>query len=306
MIRSLDPRSFQFLTALERTRHRMDAAQRQISSGMRVERPSDDPSVVTDLLQRRTDLQIGEQLGANLEMEKTVVDAAENVLREAVSLVERTAVLAAQGASSLTSPEQRAQIADAVAVLHERLVGISQTQTQGRYLFSGDEELNPQYSADATGTGGVVRLHTAEATRATMEPGGTTFVTGRTAQQIFDARDGADLPAAGNVFVAVWQLASELRANSDAGIAAAQDLVKEASAHLNSQLTHYGLTQQRLAEGIRRAADAEIRDKAEISNLAEADLAAAATEMTQARLHEEAAMAAQAGYRRPNLFSYLR
>jgi flagellar hook-associated protein 3 FlgL len=305
-VTSIDPQSSLFLNTLGRLQDRIDRAQRQLSSGMRVELASDDPAAIVDLLDMRTTLQRDLQIRANLEQEKTEVDTAESVLRQAVELVEEAIALGAKGAGTLATPEQRTQFGDQVANLHERMVALSQTKVNDRYVFSGDSELVAQYAADPLGMGGVLRLHTAAATRRTPEPGGTYLVTGSTAQEIFDARNPDDTAATDNVFVALWSLATELRADNDAGIGAAIDSLKASNTRVNDYLSRYGSTQERLTRAIGISADDEVRDRAEISRLADADLAFAATELSQASLHENAAMAAQAGYRRESLFAYLK
>ncbi|HYO84168.1 MAG TPA: hypothetical protein VES20_22375, partial [Bryobacteraceae bacterium] len=61
----LDPQSSSFLVNLERIRVRQENAQRAVSSGLRVSRPSDDPTSVIDIVQLRSESERASNVGAN-------------------------------------------------------------------------------------------------------------------------------------------------------------------------------------------------------------------------------------------------
>jgi flagellar hook-associated protein 3 FlgL len=205
----------------------------------------------------------------------------------------------------LSTAEQRLIAAEEVTGIHARLVAISQTAVNGRYIFSGDLDEGPSYASDLSQTAGVVRIQDAPATRQVLEPGGTTFVAGKTAHEIFDARDADDLPTEENVFHAVHRLLAGLQANDSGIIEEAMNAIRASSGHLNGALSHYGIAQNRIEAAITTAREQDLQLKTGIGDIRDADLAEAAIELSQAQLHQQAALAAHANYRPQSLFDYL-
>ena len=74
---SVDPRSDRFLADLDRIDDRMSRIQREISSGYRVSRPSDEPGQVIDILQLRSDVSRATTINTNLDRVTAEVDTAE-------------------------------------------------------------------------------------------------------------------------------------------------------------------------------------------------------------------------------------
>jgi flagellar hook-associated protein 3 FlgL len=290
---------------MDRIQRRMEDAQRQISSGLKLERASDEPSQVMALVQLENNQTMNTQLRANLEREKTETNVADSALQNAVRLMDRALTLGAQSAGSLSTAEQRLLIGEEVTGILARLVAISQTTVNGRYIFSGDLDQTPSYALDPAASGEVLRLQYAPATREVLEPGGTTFVASKTAHEIFDSRDAADAPTQKNVFHALSQFVTALQTNDGAAIEQAIDAMRAASVHLNTSLSYYGVSQNRIEAAITTANRYELQFGAEISHIRDADLAEAAIEMSQADLHHKATLAAHANYRRQSLFDYL-
>ena len=304
MPQSISPASSLFLANLGRIQRRLEDAQRQLSSGWKLERPSDEPSKVAELLQLETAQSVNTQVGANLSREKTAVAAAEGALQNAVKLMDRALVLGALSVGDLSTADQRLAVAEEAAGILDRLVAISQTTVDGRYVFNGDLDQTPSYAFDPA-TGAVTRLQYALATRQVLEPGGTTFVASRTAHEIFDARDAADAPTEGNAFHALEQLLTALRANDTSGIEQAMNSIRSASEHLNTTLSTYGVFQNRVDAGIDAAKRHDIQLETGLSHIRDADATEALLALSQADMHQKAALGAHASFRRQSLFDYL-
>ena len=305
MTRPVSATSSQFLINLERIQRRLDNVHRQISSGIRLATASDDPGGVVDLLQLETNLKTNAQVLTNLDREKTEVDIAESALRNAVSLLDRALAIGAKSAGTLVTAEQRLSFTEEANEIHANLVGLSRSSVNGRYVFSGDADRAPVYASDPAGDAGVARLQDVVATRQVLEPGGTMFTAGKSAHEIFDARDGADFPTEENVFNAVHRLLVALDTNDTPGIESAMDAIRHASQHLNTELKSYGIAQNRIAAAMTSGHEREIQYETQLVEVRDTDLTAAVTELAQAQLHQQATLAAQAKYQKPNLFDYL-
>src|SRR5437879_2739833 len=112
MINSINPSADNFLVNIDRIQARSERAQRQLSSGLRVAKPSDDPDQIANILQIGSSIARNDQIGRNLDRAKTEVDIASQALARAVSVVEKIEVLGAQGANFDQTTSTRAGLAN--------------------------------------------------------------------------------------------------------------------------------------------------------------------------------------------------
>ena len=66
MISSLDPSSQTFLTGLNQIQQRLQTAQQQLTTGLKINNVSDDPSQIANLWQTRANLAQVQQINSNL------------------------------------------------------------------------------------------------------------------------------------------------------------------------------------------------------------------------------------------------
>lgn len=299
MISGLNSKYEQFLANLERIQQRAEKAQRQISSGRRVDLASDDPAQIRGILQTAQELDRTEQIGMNLARVKGEVDTAEQTLQSAVKLMDRLRQIATEGASDTETDEQRQILAGEVEGIMSRLVASANVTYEGRSLFSGDADAQMAYQVDWTQAHGVGAYGGAPATRKVEHPSGFLFTASKAATEIFDAAGTA------SVFGAVKELRDALLANDTAAVANADELVRTSQAHLNGQLAFYGSVQGQVKDGIDAASKQITNLKATLSRLRDADLAKAILELNNAGVEQEAALGAQSKMHRSTLFDYL-
>jgi flagellar hook-associated protein 3 FlgL len=298
MINSINPSADSFLADIDRLQAKSDRAQRQLSSGLRVTKASDDPDQVASMLDISASLARNEQIGVNLGRVKTEVDGSEQALSAAVSTLEQVSVVGAQGATFSQTAATRASLASQVQDLLERLVVNANTSVEGRYVFSGDADQTAPYAIDlATATGATPYAGSA-ATRQVEDPRSGVFSVSQTAQQIFDA------PGA-SVVGAVNALRVALLANDDAGITAAIGALRTAHDHLSQSLSSYGSIQNDVADAIAEVKTIGLRLTTSLSAIRDADLVSATLELNEARLGIDAAFSARARVPRTSLFDFL-
>ncbi len=305
MIGNIDPSAERFLADLERIRQAGERATREISSGLRVSTASDAPDQISDILQLRADLARNAQIRVNLTRVKSEVDTAERTLEHSARLLDRALVLAVQGATSTATAESRRILAGEVEAILEQLVAASRTLVGGRFVFSGDRDQEPAYQLNLANPNGVDRLFSVQATRRIDHPSGTSFAVAKTAEEIFDNRNADDTLAADNVFAAINSLRLALETDDQVALDASLTAIRQASDHLNTQLSFYGAVQNKVEEAIEFAARFELQLKGELSAREDADLAAAALELQRSRTHEQASLSARAGFPQTSLFDYL-
>lgn len=304
-----------FLANLNRIEQQLAVANNQVASGKRITVASDAPDQIDSLLQLRADWQRNSQIQSNLVLAKTDAQGADTALTSAISLMDRATTLAAQGASSTQSAAARASMAPEVQSLLEQMVGLSQTQVQGRYIFSGDQDGSASYqinlqSADGQG---VDTLTISPSTRLIEDPAGGTFAAAKAAQEIFGpvtqsvdvAGNPVTVPANDNTFAALNGLRVALLNNDTAGITKAVDAIKQSALRLNNVQSFYGSLEGRIQDADSFATSNDIRIQTEISEKEDADIPSAALALTQANTELQAALTMQGKMPTTTLFSYL-
>ncbi|MDZ4796834.1 MAG: hypothetical protein SGI92_01625 [Bryobacteraceae bacterium] len=296
--------SARFLADLERVDKRQAVVQREISSGYRVNMPSDSPQDMIDIVQLKSDVARSGAITQTLGRVQAEVNTSEAGLEVAVKLVERARTIAAQTATG--TAENRKGVALEVREIHQQLIDITKTVSSGRYVYSGDADQTQLYSADWTqAAGGVVRQAQPGNTRRIQDINGTSFSVTRTAGEIFDTRDALDQPDSTNVFNAVYQLGKALENDDETGVQNATVLLVSSLDHLGRQLTFFGNAQNRVSQAITLASEASVRSIKELSDRRDTDLTKAIVDLSTLKLHREAALGAQGQQPRTSLFDYL-
>jgi flagellar hook-associated protein 3 FlgL len=305
MIPSVNPSAQLFLADLSRVQSQIDTAERQISSGLKISQPSDSPDQLEALMRVRADLDRNAQVGTNLSVVKTETNSAEQALETGTQLMDRVTSLALQGANTTETASQRQAIALEVTSILQQLVGLSQTQVHGRYVFSGDQGQSASYSLDLTAPNGVDRLITPVATRQITDAAGVSFTVALTAQDIFDHRNPDDSTASDNVFAAVNALLVSLQNNDQAGIANSINSLHTAADYLNSQLSFYGSVQNRVQDAQDYSNQYQVQLQTDLSQIQDADITAASLALAQGNTQLNASLAAEAKLPRTSLFDFL-
>lgn len=290
-----------FLTDLDRMQKAYEDAQRQASSGLRVQQPSDDPTVVRDILDLQSSISQNQQTQTNLEGVKSELQAADGALQSATKIMDRLSAIALQGASTTSTAQDRLNLAQEVRSLQDQLVQISRTSVNGRYIFSGDQSGQPAYQLDTQSANGVSQLVATTNTRRISGADGSLLSVSKTAQEIFASGSATN----GNVFAAVQFLATALETNSDADLATSVDNIRQAGDHLNQQLPFYGVAQNRVADSLDMANKFQLEQQAALSNDRDADMPTVAVTLTQIQIQLEASLQARAKYGNMSLFDYL-
>ncbi len=289
-----------FLNGMSRIEARLATAQRQLSTGLRINSVSDDPAHIGDLMSVRAQLDQTTQINANLGNVKTETDTGESALQNAVNLLDQVTTLGAQGQPNTQTADSRSQLASQIGSILQELVGVANTSVEGRYVFSGDSDQQAPYSLDLTQTWPVSSYAGSAATRQVQAPDGSLFSVSKTAQDIFDSSDTDT-----NIFYQVTSLRNALQNNDQAGIDAALNALSGTGSYLNTQLAFYGNVQNQVQRATDFGSNLQTQLNTQLSGIQDADLTQAITDLTQATLQEQAALGAEGQMPRTSLFNYL-
>lgn len=111
--------------------------EQQLATGYRVNRPSDDPIDARRAVNIKLEIAQLNQYLANITDSRPQLDDTETALQNTVNVLQRVRELTVQGANGTQSQEQLDAIATEINQLLEETLVLSNSQSIGRYLFSG-------------------------------------------------------------------------------------------------------------------------------------------------------------------------
>jgi len=301
MFNTVSTATDRFLADLSNVEQRLVTAQRQVTSGLRMQDVSDSPDQVSALLVLKANIAHNNQLKSNLSSVQTEVTAAESAINTATTLMDKARQIAAQGANGTTTVDTRTQLAAQVKDLITEIFGMTNSTVEGRYIFSGNADQAPPYaSVDLTQPNGVGAYQGSTSTRVIEHPNGSTFSVSLTASQVFDYGD-----ATTSVLQSLTSLYNNLMNNNISGLTTDAGNLATASSYLSGQQALYGgiLNQISDAQAFQQKLDTQYQ--IQLSNLQDADSVAAATNLQQASIAQQAALQAHAAMPSKSLFDYL-
>jgi flagellar hook-associated protein 3 FlgL len=300
MISNLSPTDQSFLTGLAQIQQSLQTAETQVTTGLKINNVSDDPSEIADIWQTQAELGQTQQINTNLTQVSTEVNTAESSLENAVTLVERAETLGTQGATDTADAATREDLAGELGSILQELVATANTQVAGRYIFAGDTDQTQPYSIDLTQSSPISAYQGSTSTRQVQSPDGTTFSIALTAQQIFDNPSAPD-----SVFGSINNLMQGLINNNSAAITSSITDVQTADTYLNQQLAFYGTVQDRVTDAQTFGQNYTVQLQSQLSGIQDANAAASITEMTQASTQLQAALQSEAQLPKSTLFDFL-
>ncbi|WP_112181906.1 MULTISPECIES: flagellar hook-associated protein FlgL [Paraliobacillus] len=115
----------------------LDKYMDQLSTGKKINRPSDDPVIAMKGMNYRTQVSDVEQFQRNISEVNNWMDNSDSQLDETTQALQRLRELAVQGSNGTYEDGQRENIAAEVDQLKEHLIDIANTEVNGKYIFNG-------------------------------------------------------------------------------------------------------------------------------------------------------------------------
>ncbi|MDQ3820436.1 MAG: flagellar hook-associated protein FlgL, partial [Acidobacteriota bacterium] len=132
-------------SGIDRNRQRLAEAQEQLSSGKRINRPSDDPAGAGAILRIHTSQEIGEQFRRSVASVKDRLSVADGALDSYERWLDKARSLLAQGATNTTGSTGRASIADEIDGLRAEILSAANMRSNEQYVFGGTRQTAPPF-----------------------------------------------------------------------------------------------------------------------------------------------------------------
>jgi flagellar hook-associated protein 3 FlgL len=137
----------------QRSRDRAQAATEEVSTGMRVVHPGDDPGVAAMIISSRQATDRLDASGKNAARANDETDGADGALQSLGNVLARARELAVQLGSDTNSPTDRQDGAAEVDSLFQQAVTLMNKDVNGRFIFGGDKDQSPPFDAAGNYTG---------------------------------------------------------------------------------------------------------------------------------------------------------
>ena len=273
-------------------------AQRQVSSGRRIDKPSDDPSASATSVVERSGVAGTEQYqkAANSVLSRLTV--ADTVLTDLIDKLTaaQAQVLAAQG--NPKTDQERETAAQALLGLREAIYEDLNTSFRGTYIFGGAGGTVRPYSKNVGGTVDPYAASTREV-----------LIDVDSDQAITVAFDG-DWLARGtdtdNVFTVLDQAVTAARNGDSAGLQTSMDALERAFARATELQSRVGGGMRAVEDQTTRLTQIRITGQARVAELENVDMADAITRMSEADTAYRAALGAASKVASVSLIDYLR
>ncbi|MFD2629168.1 flagellar hook-associated protein FlgL [Oceanobacillus kapialis] len=269
---------------------KMDTLMDQVSTGKKINRPSDDPVIAMKGMGYRTQLKEIEQYKRNTSEVHNWMDNTDASLDKATQTMQKLRELAVQASNDTYDASERENIMKEVEQLKEHMMDIANTSVNGKYIFNGTDTKTPP--VDANGN----------------------FAPSSTSPVVIDVASGTKLQANVNpedvfgedLFANIDSFINDLESNDqeaiESNIATLQDGIDNiinARADLGARMNRLELVENRLSEQ-------EIVATQTMSDNEDVDYEKAITELiTQESLHR-AALSAGSKIIQPSLVDFLR
>lgn len=140
------------LSGMARSQSALLDVQTELSTGKKINKPSDDPVAAVRILQLRQEKASSEQFGTNISALETRLTLGEQALSDAENVIQQVSQLAVQANNSTLSDADRQSLATQLTELNKQLVSIANTKdANGEYLFSGFSTGVQPFARDSAG-----------------------------------------------------------------------------------------------------------------------------------------------------------
>jgi len=283
-----------YLKNLGNSRRRWSELNRQVSSGKKLQRPSDGPVGSARVVRIRDEMSTINQYLRNISNARTRLGTAGEALNSMRNSINMVAERAAYGLTGTISQENRIAIANDIRGALEGIVQTARMTVDGKYIFSGTAIQTDPLAEDSgtftyQGNESPLKVEIGRNMEIQVSVvGSETFI-----------KPGTDLVNA------VSTLADQLEAGDLDGARVTLENIQNAALVIDA-------TRFRVTEGLRRAEETQklhndrlFQLTSEISNLEDVNMATAISQMSQAEIALRAALGAGARIHQQNLFDYL-
>ncbi len=285
------------IDALNNTQAREQTALTQLSTGKRVNMPSDDPAASALLIGNHVQQADVDQYEQNINSLQTLMQSADSSLSSVVTSLNQAITYGVQGANGTLSATQAATLATSVSDIRDQIISLANTSVQGVYLFGGSVTGTAPFKLDTSSN--TVTYQGNNDTNSVPIGNGDQIQSNVPGDQIFTNATN------GNVMQSLTDLVNALQTDSTTGISTAVNELNTAASNVSNQRAFYGNAMNRLTAQTTSLQSTTVELKSQETSLVGVDMAVAATNLSQAQTALQATLEAAAKTMPMSLLNYL-
>ncbi|MGA7291813.1 MAG: flagellar hook-associated protein FlgL [Terriglobales bacterium] len=264
------------MAALNQTELEEQQAELQISTGKSVNEPSDDPTAAALLVENNDQATFNAGYLQSLSAIQGQLSTADSTLSSMQSVLQQAVSLGVEGGNGTLSDSDRAAIVNQLQGIQSQLVSLANTSYEGNYLFAGTDTNTAPYVLDSSSASGVDYVGNSDVNEVSIGVGYKVAVN----------QPGSELfSSSGNdVFLALNNLIQAMQSNT--GIQTAVTSLSAAAGYLSAQSVFYGNAIAQTQSQTTYLNTAKLQIAQEQTTLGGADMAAAATNLSQNSLFD--------------------
>ena len=148
--------SLRLLTSIQTAQTRLSDTQERVTTGKRINRPSDDPFGTSRSMADHASMDLIAQYQRTITLAHAELGSTEAALSSLGDVIQRASELAVQADSSSIDSGGRRQIAAEVNQLLSEAITLGNTSYAGRHIFAGQQTQTMPFVEDVPGNAGVV------------------------------------------------------------------------------------------------------------------------------------------------------
>jgi flagellar hook-associated protein 3 FlgL len=274
----------------------VETALQEVSTGQKVNQPSDDPAAAAAMVELQAQGANIDQYTSNTESVLSQAQDADSVLTSVVSLLNQAITLGTEGANTYEAASDRDSIASQVSGLLSSVVSLANTTYQGISLFGGTVN-GTAFTADSSSSTGYT--YNGNSSVNTVQVGASLSVQANIPGDTLFTASGS------SVLGALSDLATALKTGTSAQIGSATTEITAALNYVSDQHAVYGNTINQLQSQETYLASDTVSLSTTETSLIGIDTATAAEDLTQAETDNNAVLSASAKVLQNTLLTYL-
>ena len=289
------------LSSINNVQDQLATTQQQLSTGLSINQPSDNPYGASLAIQLKNGLQGLSNYNSNITDGTAWASAADTSLQNVTSMLQRAQELTVQASNGDESATDLSATADEVDQLADAIKQEANTQYNGQYIFSGTATGTQPYSDS---TGDTYQGNTAAVTRQ-IGPGSSLQVNVDISSLLGSGSSAND----GKLLDTLRTISADMRSGNTAGLA---DLSNNQITNLQTSLggltqlqANVGATENRLTLASDRIQGLQTTDTTALSNDEDVNMATAMTSFSNEQAAFTAALKAGANIVQSSLMDFL-
>lgn len=137
----------QLLRNISNNMNRLNGLQNQLSTGMKINKPSDDPVGITFSLRYRSELDANDQYISNVSSTLSMLEFTDSTIGQAGDIMQRARELLVRGANGALEQTSLDSIKVEIKQLYNQMVEIGNSQFNGKQIFNGQLTGDKPYSS---------------------------------------------------------------------------------------------------------------------------------------------------------------